>query len=540
MLTKARLLVVVLLVSWIPAAAFASAYNGRPKLVVVIVIDQFRGDLVERYHDQFGETGFRTFIEKGAFFPDCAYQYASTRTAPGHASLGTGTYTSGHGIMTNEWWSPTLNRVVSSVDDEKYKMLGASGGEAGVSPHNLQADTFGDELRLATNGTSRVFGVALKDRASILPTGYSANAAYFIDHQTGAFITSTYYMAALPQWVKDFNGGGRAAKYLNMEWKDADGAVLRSTAPQKNLTKAGTPAGFYDVVGPTPFANDYEFEFARELVTQEKLGMGATTDVLVVSLSSHDILGHQSGPNSPQETAMTLAIDKQIGEFIGFLGRQLGLANVWLALTADHGIAPLPKVAAELRFPAKNIDGKIVQKNINQQLASRISNKGKGSTAEFVPFITWPVAFLNEQAFKSAGVANEADAESMVGDMLVAAGMRGYYTRVQLANGQVPHDEFGMRYSRAYSPLPGWYVQGVSPPFVVGYPTGTDHALPYTYDMHVPLAFYGLPFQPGVYRGRCEPVDMAPTLSSLLGINAPTHAIGRVLTEALHQPGGAK
>ncbi len=189
--------------------AFASAYNGHPKLIVIIVIDQFRGDYLERYRDQFGEGGFRLFLDRGAYFTDCNYDYANTRTAPGHATLLTGAYSNGHGIIANEWWDPQTKRMVSSVEDDTTKLVGVAGDAKGASPHNLMASTLGDELKLATAGRSRVFGIALKDRAAVLPTGRAGDAAYWIEQKSGTWVTSTYYRSELPKWAADFNGAGK-------------------------------------------------------------------------------------------------------------------------------------------------------------------------------------------------------------------------------------------------------------------------------------------------------------------------------------------
>ena len=206
-----------LLLCSIPSA-FASAYNARPKLVVVIVIDQFRGDYLERYRDQFGEGGFRVFLDRGAYFTDCNYDYANSRTAPGHATLFTGSYTSGHGIVANEWWDPAKKKRVTSVEDDKTKLVGTGKTGPGASPHNLTNDTLGDELKLATGGKARVFAISLKDRAAVLPAGFSGDAAYWIDPKSGDWITSTYYRPDLPEWVRNFNGSHRAQKFWNREW----------------------------------------------------------------------------------------------------------------------------------------------------------------------------------------------------------------------------------------------------------------------------------------------------------------------------------
>src|SRR6201993_1425654 len=229
----------------------ASAYNARPKLIVVIVIDQFRGDYLERYHDQFGQGGFRLLLDHGAYFSNCNYQYANTRTAPGHSTLFTGAYSNGHGIAANEWWDPKKKKMVTSVEDDDTKLVGVAGSGPGASPHNLLADTFGDELKLATQGKARVFAISLKDRAAVLPGGFAADGSYWIDPKTGVWITSTYYRDSLPRWVQDFNSS-RPEKYWDREWKDSQGGLLASTAHRK--AKNGSEESFYEVVGSTSFA----------------------------------------------------------------------------------------------------------------------------------------------------------------------------------------------------------------------------------------------------------------------------------------------
>jgi hypothetical protein len=525
------LTVILLLLVFIPAA-FASAYNARPKLVVVIVIDQFRGDYLERYRDQLGDAGFRVFLDRGAYFTDCNYDYANTRTAPGHATLFTGSYTSEHGIVANEWWDPQKKKRVTSVEDDTTKLVGVNRDGPGASPHNLLSDTLGDELKLATGGKARVFAISLKDRAAVLPAGFAGDAAYWIDPQSGDWITSTYYRPNLPEWVRNFNGGHRAEKYWNREWrdKDGDGNTLGSTAPRK--AKDGTPAGFYEVVGSTPFANDYQFEFAKELVLYEKLGAGPATDLLIISLSANDILGHQVGPDSPQMRSMALELDRQLGEFFDFLRHQIGMANVWMALSADHGIAPLPEFAKTLRLPAANLDPKALREQINSLLAKKYAKK-----ADYVLDLDYPLAWLSEEAFAGTSSGKkESDAEADAGEAMKQAGLVGYFTKSQLARGEIPATETGRRYAHSYSPEGGWYVIGMPSLFHVGSTKGTDHATPFSYDTHVPLAFYGLAFQPGIYRTHAEPVDLAVTLASLLGINAPAKATGRVLIEALAPP----
>jgi predicted AlkP superfamily pyrophosphatase or phosphodiesterase len=358
----------------------------------------------------------------------------------------------------------------------------------------------------------------MKSYAAILSAGHAADAAYWADRKSGAWVTSSFYRNALPLWVAEFDRSQPPARYLKMEWKDAGGKVLRGPSPD------------FDALESTPFATDYELDFARTLVENEKLGQGPATDLLVISISADDFLGHEVGPDSPQVAALTLALDRQLAGFFRFLGQRVGLANLWLALSADHGIAPLPAVAAGFRLPAVNYNEEEIQAQANAELSAKFS---PGRSTEYVTLMEWPLAFLSPDAFAAAGV-QEAEAERAAGEALEKlAGWRGFVTRAQQAQGRLRPDEYGRKYAHSYSTQAGWYVIGEPAPFTLATSSGTDHSSPYTYDTHVPLIFFGAPFQPGTYRGHAEPVDLVPTLSSLLGISPPTHSIGRVLTEAL-------
>ena len=505
--------------------AMASAYRGTPKLVVILVIDQFRGDYLERYHDEYTTNGFRAFMERGAWFPACYYHYAVTHTAPGHATLATGSYIVGHGILDNEWWDPERKREVTSVEDDSTKLVGAEVEAPGASPHNLLADTLGDELRLATQGRSRVYGIALKDRAAILPAGFSANGAFWIEPKSGLWVTSTYYMSQAPQWLVDFNSGKRAQKYLNLDWKNNSGEVMGSTRPRNDAK--GRPASYFELVGSTPFGNEYTFEFARELVEQEKLGRGPTTDLLTISLSANDLLGHAVGPDAPQMHAMALALDRQIGDFLGYLGRQLGLATVWVALSADHGVAPTNATSASLHLPAATMSDSELRNRLDSALASRMGRPG-----EYIAAASLPLVFLNEQAFTATGM-KEADAERETAEAMRSAGFVHVFGKQQLVEGRVPPTLLGQTYANSVSPYGGWWVMGMPMPFTLPGKNGTTHGTPYAYDQHVPLAFFGLSFRQGVFREEVEPIDLAPTLAAMLGINKPSSATGKVLTEAI-------
>jgi len=543
-----------LLAPFLPATASAQAYVGRPKLIVLVVIDQFRGDYLNRDHDKFKGHGFRLFTDQGAWFTDCYYDYANTKTAPGHATLGTGAYSDGHGIETNEWWDAarSYEHKVSSVEDERYQLVdipaasipanqpGAPDTAAkfliGSSPRNLRATTFGDELRLATQGRSRVFGVSLKDRAAILPAGQSANAAYWIDNSSGHFTTSTYYMEHLPEWARAFNNG------------DIPAAAARDAQVE------GTTQ-FFELVGHTPVANRYELDFAKALITGEKLGQGDATDLLVVSLSPNDIQGHQFGPDSEFEEQMILSLDRDLDGFYSWLDKTIGLQNIWLALSADHGVAPIPAEAAQLGIHAARLNMQTVYEQLNAKLNQRFSRDQQ--MQYILPGPDLPYIVLDRRSFEKAGV-DEKSAEDAVAALLPEAvasqapqpteplplqhrlapapQFAGAYTRLNLSQGQLPPSEWGRLLSHSYAEHGNWFVflaLGAYQMEGVANSVGTTHFSPWSYDRHVPLAFYGAPFLPGEYHERVAPVDLAVTFASLAGVNLPSAAVGRVLTEAI-------
>jgi predicted AlkP superfamily pyrophosphatase or phosphodiesterase len=504
--------------------AAASAYDAKPKLVVVITVDQLRADLLQRYKAKFTDGGFRLLMDRGAYFTDCNYNYVNLHTAPGHATLFTGTYTDGHNIIGNEWWDHERKKLVTSVDDFDTKTVGGS-GDIGASPHNLTASTVGDQLREATGGKSRVFGISLKDRSAVLPAGHSG-VAYWIDRKNGAFVTSTYYMQQLPQWVTAFNNSKRTEKYWNQQWTDAVG---KPHQPKLDPAKPD----FYNQVGGSPFGVEYELDFARELLTNEKLGTGGTTDLLSVSISSTDITGHFWGPDSPEQEAMVLATDKALNSLFAFIDKQIGLVNVWVVLSADHGVAPTVAQAQKLKLPAEAIKQSSLKAGLNAAIGQRLGKPG-----DYVALVHDRIAYLNQDAFGANAKRNES--EALVAEVMMSPEMRrkmavyDAVTQEQITSGRMPDNELTRKWAHSFAPrLNEWYVIGLPDPFTVPDYIGADHLAPWSYDTHVPLGFYGLPFQVGTYRTAAEPVDWSVTLSSLLGINKPTHAVGRVLTEAL-------
>jgi predicted AlkP superfamily pyrophosphatase or phosphodiesterase len=549
-----------------PGVAPAQAYVGRPKLIVILVIDQFRGDYLNRDQAKFKGHGFNLFMKDGAWFTDCYYDYANTKTAPGHATIGTGAYTDGHGIDSNEWWdaSRSFETEVSSVEDERYKLVdlphdsipanqpGAPSSApdfvVGASPLNLRATTLGDELRLATQGRSRVYGVSLKDRAAILPAGQSANGAFWIDQDSGQFTTSTYYMQHLPEWAKEFNASGRIAQAEHEA--NADGT-----------------SQFYELVGRTPAANSYELDFAKALITGEKLGQNGVTDLITISLSANDIQGHQFGPDSDFEEQMILSLDKDFDSFFSWLDQTVGLQNVWVALTADHGIAPIAGEAAKLGIHGVAINMEKVYATVNEALDKRFA---KGEHVDFLlPHPDLPYIVLDKRAFAKVKVDEKA-AEEAVTELLPEAvaslnpnplpelkmapptvlhpvdhrlppapRVQYVYTREQMAAGELPPTEWGKLIAHSYTSHGNWFVMMVLDAYQMagtGQFAGTNHFSPWSYDRHVPLAFYGAPFIPGEYHERVAPVDLAATFASLAGVNQPSASVGRILKEAVRAP----
>ncbi|HEX4310456.1 MAG TPA: alkaline phosphatase family protein [Acidobacteriaceae bacterium] len=533
-----------------------SAYNGHPKLAIILVIDQFRGDYLDRYRADFKNHGFNLFLTKGAYFPDCYYDYANTKTAPGHATIGTGAYTDGHGIAGNDWWDLARNsdRPVSSVEDDRYRVVGLPNGAkpaSGSSPRNLLASTVGDELRLATQGQSKVFGVSLKDRAAILPSGAAANGAFWIDPTSGTFVTSTFYMSQLPDWATAFNSGD-------------------SIAQAEQEAEVSNVSNFYNQVGQTPAANSYELNFAEALIQGEELGQHDVTDLVTISLSANDILGHHAGPDSPDEQQMVDALDTQLDTFFNWLDKNIpgGLPNVWVALTADHGVAPAPSVAAKDGLNAATLDLDKLRDSLDYAINMKFS---PGEKLQYVlPHQELPYLSLNQSEFMKAGI-NEQEAENAVQQLLPAAiasltpaapepppsdaptaqpdqparqasetrlpprpVLFRSYTREQLAAGPYPPTAWGELLAHSYSPNGGWYIMVIPAAFQMEKLSSiqTTHFSPYSYDRHVPLGFYGAPFAPGIYHGRVQPVDLAATFASLLGVNQPSASVGHILTQA--------
>lgn len=529
--------------------ARADAYHATPKLVVVLVIDQFRGDYLDRYRDDFKTpNGFNLFLKKGAHFTDCYYDYANLVTAAGHSTIGTGSYTDGHKIPINEWWQRDENgklEMVSSVSDKRYKLVGVpDGGEVspGASPHREAASTLGDELELATQGRAKVFGVSFKDRAAILTSGHATKGAFWTDHDSGAFISSTYWMNDLPAWAKAFNA---------------------SDERSKARTAAGVPTGnFYEKVGKTPAAVQYMIDFTKELVKNENLGHNEVSDLLTISISNTDILGHVVGPDSPDQRKMIDAVDVSLNDFFTFLDKQVGLQNVIVALTGDHGVAPTMRAANDAQMPSLGIRSGALLKDLEASLEKRWPLAAKGE--KYVLGGEYPYIQLNDRAFAAVKVS-ELEAETAAAQdletLLVAdtdysvksskaaipadrlkepVSLGSVFPVAKMRAGEIPDTELGRRIMHSYSPYVGWAIWVNFSAFQFpGSEMGATHYSSFAYDRHVPLDFYGAMFVPGTYHDRVAPVDIAATFASILRVNQPSSIEGHVLTQVMKPDTGA-
>src|SRR5208282_629248 len=330
----------------------AQPAGPSPRLVVVLVIDQFRSDFLDLYRGEFGDGGFVRLMREGAVFRECFYPYAITETGPGHATLATGTTPDRHGITANDWFSPSLGKTVYALLDESSPVVGGTPGQTPVSPRNLIGTTLSDEMRLATFGKSRVFGVALKDRAAILSTGHGANAAFWFDSSGAGFVTSIYYRSLLPDWVAAFN---------------------RSHAPQLPAEAAARKPALA-LFRQSGAANRLVADFALALVDNEKVGRGEATDFLFIGFSANDYAGHVFGPYSEEVRKITQETDAALADLLRQLDAKIGRGKYWLALSADHGVAPTLAQARDpnlARIDAISLDLKAVRSAIEAALNQR-------------------------------------------------------------------------------------------------------------------------------------------------------------------------
>ena len=505
----------------------SSLHAQAPKLVVVIVIDQLRSDYLSRFRSRFGPGGFNRLLREGSVFADCQYHYTSTETAPGHAVLATGAYSRHNGVVGNSWYDRGRGSRVTAAADEAYSLVGSlERSSKGASPWALEGTTLGDELRLSNGGASRVIAVSWKDEAAVFSAGKNPNAVFWFDLATEGFGTSNYYMPSLPEWLVQFNRDHSLESYVGKQWKPLHGGSF-----ERRLELEPGPEGrekFWVDFGVTPFSAQLQFGLAEAAVEAYQLGEDQAADLLWIALSSPDYLGHQAGPDSALVEDMFLRIDRQMAEFFKFLDRRVGLQNVVLGLSSDHGVAPLPEEAQAARMGGGRIDSQKLADEINKALALQFGRE------DWIESYVFPWIYLDHEAVKRHRLDPERVARAAGEAALEQEGVVAYYTAGQLA-GTSPEDPMQALYARSYYPgRAGDLALRYAPFFVEAFPGGgTDHGSPYSYDRRVPLILWGTPFRAEVFYTEASPADLAPTLAAVLKINPPAAATGRILREAL-------
>ncbi len=485
--------------------------SGRPKLVLALTIDQFRYDYLTRFRSEY-TAGLRRLIDRGAVFTRARYQHFPTVTAIGHSTYMSGALPAVSGIIGNDWYDRAAGRTVTSVSDPAEKIVGGSG--EGASPRRMLVSTVGDELKIATGSRSKVVGLSLKDRSAILPAGHMADLALWYDPQTGRFVTSTFYAATLPDWVARFDDEGKTDAYRGSTW--AGGALPGEAGP-----------ALYDAVYASPFGNDLLEALAERTVEAERLGQRGESDLLALSFSSNDAVGHEKGPDSPEVHDISVRTDQALGRLFSYLEARVGMRNVLVVLTADHGVAPLPEMDAQRRMPGGRLGPGAVRDAVQAALAQRF---GQGqwivSTSDHSLYLDRKLVAAKKLDVDAVQDAARTTAEGLP-HVLRA------YTLHELLAGTAAGDPLGAPVARSAQAQRTADVQVLLEPYWMFGTKGTTHGSVHGYDTHVPLIFMGPGIRPGVHRHEVTVNDVAPTLAEILGVETPSGAAGRVLDEVL-------
>ncbi len=551
----------------IPAVAQKSTKAlPRPKLVVGIVVDQMRYDYLYRYWSKYGTGGFRRLLGEGFSYENTHYNYVPTYTGPGHASIYTGTTPSGHGIVGNNWYERETSRATYVTEDKTVQAVGGTAAAGQMSPRNMLTTTITDELRLATNFQAKTIGVCIKDRGSILPAGHAASAAYWFDNANGAFITSTFYTQALPEWVTQFNGRRLAEQYLAKPWETLlpIGQYTESTAddvPWENVFRGETkpvfphnlpqlsglapaqvqgtmqaagekaPTTNLDLIRTTPFGNTITLDFALEAIRAEQLGQRGVTDFLALSFSSTDYVGHHFGTNAIETEDTYLRLDQDLARLLSYLDKTVGKGNALVFLSADHGAAHSPEFLKSQRLPAGSVGPRLWRDSVQTQLVRRY---GPGQ---------WVLTYQNQQVYLNHALIQQKklDLVKMQEEVASIVVQFAGVTRAITANDlQKSHWESGllMYLENGYLPKRSGDVMVVMAPGWLesyAYPVnkGTTHGSSGAYDTHVPLVFWGWHVRHGESSTRARITDIAPTVARWLHIQEPSGCTGEPLLEVL-------
>jgi predicted AlkP superfamily pyrophosphatase or phosphodiesterase len=522
------------------AAALAAQQAPRarkPRLVLAIIIDQFRYDYLLHFRADY-HAGLARMLDGGAVFTDAHYLHAYTVTAVGHATFLTGAAPSESGIVGNQWYDRQSGATVTSVSDPDTKTVGGDAGAAGSSPRRLLVSTVGDEVKMSMPG-SKVIGVSIKDRAAILPSGHMADGAYWYDPHSNNWVTSTYYMADLPAWVKGLNDEKAYQRYANAEWREVDaregigtpfcvmGAVNPGAANVAGGAAGSNATRKCENLETTPFANEMTEEFAEQALLNENLGHHDGVDLLTVSFSANDYVGHAYGPDDPAIRDLCIRTDRLLGKLFDAVDQRVGAGNTLIVLASDHGVSPLPEVNQARRMPGGRLSEAGFKKAITDALARRF---GPGdwllpSDADMI--------YLNLKLAASLKL-DPTEVERVAADAARAQDhIARVYTSQELRTGNVQRDDIGRAFSLAFYPSRSGNLLILPEPYYTFYAAIAFHGTPYDYDTHVPVMFLGPGIKPGVYAESIAPNDIAPTLAALLGVAQPSGSIGRVLRELM-------
>jgi len=536
---KFRVLVVCLFIT-ITTYSQTNTNNGKPKLIVGIIVDQMRYDYLSRFYDKFSENGFKKMMQQGFNCKNTNYSYAPTYTGPGHASVYTGTSPAYHGIVGNNWYVREKKESTYVTDDATVETVGSKTEKPGkMSPRNLLSSTFGDEMRLHSNMRSRVFAVSLKDRGSILPGGHLSNGSFWFDSESGNFITSTYYSKQLPKWVSDFNNLRLADKYLSQDWNTLlPIAQYTESAPDNNsyegLFQGETKPVFphklasmfnktdYEVIRSTPFGNTITKDIALAALKGENIGKGEFTDLLAISFSATDYIGHKMGPQSIELEDVYLRLDRDLAELITYLETTYGKDNFMMFLTADHAAAYVPALLMDLKMNAGYFNEKQFKDSLKQYMQTTYGDSG------LISYVINNQIYLNQALIKQKKIDKKTMEENLVDFVLGFDGVANAYTSAQLNGAQLINKSatliqngFNIKRSGniAFALEPQWLDENDH--------KGTSHGSTYAYDTHVPLLWYGWNIKPGYTSEEIDIRDIAPTISALLDIMAPSACTGK-------------
>jgi predicted AlkP superfamily pyrophosphatase or phosphodiesterase len=531
------------------SAAEPAGPSQPPRLAVLVVFDQLRADYLTRWHDLFSRGGFRRLEEQGAWFQNCHYPYAFTVTGAGHASLLTGCSPHTHGIIGNEWYDRAAGKSVSAAAEERYQRVPPAPPRkdpdkfGGGSPRRLLAPTLGDTLKEATGGKAHVVSLSLKDRAAVLPGGHGPDACCWWDTNDGLFVTSSYYADALRPWVAELNRSRPADRWFDRTWDrllpgldytarsgpddvpgEGKGKAQGRTFPHP-LHGGGWRPGkdSYTALFNSPFGNDLLLELVKRAIDGEELGRHAVPDLLCVSFSSNDAVGHIWGPDSQEVMDTTLRSDRILQRLLDYLDEHVGRGRYLLALSADHGVCPLPEVSRRRGKEAGRINMKSLLENAQAALDDAF-----GPNPDKAPWFRPDATgfYLNENLLRRRGL-KQAAVEKVLADALKKQpGIQTAYTRTELLRGE-PAEAVGRAVWLSFHPERSGDVLPVLKPYYIpgdAWVTGTTHGTPHDYDTHVPLLVYG----PGVWAGvRTEavtPLAVAAIMAHGLGVAAPARA----------------